>query len=113
VKASEPLRDVLDVGLSEARITGAQASSEDRVGLSDARQDRVVARPTVVARVRSRQRALLLAEDRRHGRVDVDGERLVPPVANGLEPLLGHERLEVLELRCPEAAKVVVCVCIG
>jgi hypothetical protein len=51
---------------------------------------------------------LLLAEDRRHGRVDADGERLVPPVVNGLESLLGHERLEVLELRCPEAAKVVV-----
>ena len=98
VKTFEPLPYVFDVGFSKARVARAQTSSEDRVGLCHPGQDRVVARPAVVARVRSRHSAFLFAKERRHGGIDVDGEIRPVPVANGFEALLSRELFEVLEL---------------
>jgi hypothetical protein len=93
---------------AEASITGAKNRTHTRFRFCNDPEQRVVARPPVVTRIRPRQRAFLMAEKRLDGRVDVEVDALATKCSNFGEALIGHHELELREIETMHAAQVAV-----
>ena len=104
----EPNADRRHIGFAERRVAGAKARADHSVDLRDTRQERVVARPTPMSRIRADLRPLLGAVDLRHGRVDVDVNAGEAPAAKLRKAMLGDQVFERGELRFGEPHEVVV-----
>ena len=99
-----------EVGLvvAEARVARSQLGSDDRARFGDGREQRVVAGTAVVVRVGSRQRALLRAEQRLDGGVDVQMQSSIAATTQVDQPLLAHQLLQVRDGGLVEASQIAI-----
>jgi hypothetical protein len=93
---------------AEASITGAKNRADASLRFGDDAEQRMVARTSVVARIRAGQRALLVTEERFDGGVHVEVNAIAPEGANLSKTLVGHHEFELGEVQLVYATQVAV-----